>query len=244
VATLMRRYAARPSPAARDEIIERHQGLVRTLARKFARPGVAVEDLMQIAWIGLINAFDRFDPSLGVQFSTYAVVCMTGEIKRYFRDKTWALKVPRELQNLAAKLPRKRDELEIRLERPPTILELAEALGVTPETVVEAMEAYRGYQAVDLDSRREDVGGETGSTLGDRVGGCDSAIQAVTDRAPMAAALAMLDEVDELVLRRRFFDAWTQNQVAAELRISQMHVSRLERRAICRLRRVLEQTQP
>jgi RNA polymerase sigma-B factor len=238
--TLMRRYAATPSPAVREEIIERHQGLVRTLARKFVRPGVPVEDLMQVAWLGLIRAFDRFDTSLNVQFSTYAVVCMTGEIKRYFRDSTWALKVPRELQSLASRVPMKRDELEAQLQRAPRLLELAEALEVSEETIVEAMEAYRSYQPDDLDRPHVDAGGESGATLADRVGGCDPALQAVTDRAPMAAALAMLEERDELVLRRRFFEGQTQAQVADELQVSQMQVSRLERRAIGKLRQVLQ----
>ncbi len=233
---LLAEYARTRDPGLRDTLITRHQGLVKAVAGKFARPGVPMEDLVQTAWVALIGALDRFEPDHGNQFSTYAVVCMTGEIKRYFRDRTWAVKVPRELQDLSGRVERQREALHGKLGRSPTLTELAEATGETEETLVQAMELHSAYQPSDLDAPRPSPDGGSGSTLSEMIGGPDAAMERTVLYAPLIAAIATLDERDQRIIRRRFFDEWSQARVAEELGLSQMHVSRLERRAIGLLR--------
>lgn len=242
LSVLLATYAATGSREAREEIILRHEGLVRALAHKFARPGAPVEDLIQTGWIGLIGAVERFDPSHATQFPTYAVTCITGEIKRFFRDRTWAFKVPRALQELAMRLERIRDEAQLRLQRPATIADMAETAGVTEEAILEAMEVARVYLTSSLDSPQESRNVEGGecACLADSVGYRDPAIESAVEKAPMAAAMAELEERDQLVIRRRYFDEWSQERVGQELGVSQMQVSRLERRALKRLKQIVE----
>jgi RNA polymerase sigma-B factor len=194
VSLLLRRYAISRDPKLRDEIIERHAGLVRSVAQKFARPGVPVEDLMQAAWFALIGAFDRFDPTRGAQFTTYAVTCMVGEIKRHFRDRAWGLKVPRELQDIALRIPGTKDALAARLGHSPTVSELANAMHVSEELVSEAMEAHRAYQPANLDAVRSGRNGLEVQTLAESVGSCDAAVEGITERDAIASAIATLDE--------------------------------------------------
>ncbi|MFN3650171.1 MAG: SigB/SigF/SigG family RNA polymerase sigma factor [Armatimonadota bacterium] len=233
---LLRQYAAHRDPRLRDQIIERHEALVRSLAHKFARPGVPVEDLVQSAWIALIGALDRFDPSHETKFSTYAVHCMVGEIKRYFRDRTWGIKVPRYLQEIAANLNRMEDELYRKLQRAPTVAEMAEAFNITEEDLVQAMEMYRAYQTQGLEDRREMEDGNDSLALGEIVGGADPEMEGVVEYSPLHDALATLDERKQTILRRRFFEGFSQQEVADELGLSQMHISRLERAALQQLR--------
>src|SRR5919199_1271704 len=233
---LLQLYVRNRDPKLRDTIIERHEALVRSLAHKFARPGVPVEDLVQSAWIALIGALDRFDPSHETKFSTYAVHCMVGEIKRYFRDRTWAVKVPRYLQEIAANLHRMEDELFRKLQREPTVSEMAEAFNISEEDLVQAMEMYRAYQTQRLEERREMDDGNDSLALGETVGRPDPQMESVVEHAPLQAALATLDERKQKILRRRFFEGYSQQEVADELGLSQMHISRLERSALQQLR--------
>lgn len=233
---LLKRYLTRRDPRLRDTIIERHEALVRSLAHKFARPGVPVEDLVQSAWIALIGALDRFDPSHQTKFSTYAVHCMVGEIKRYFRDRTWSIKVPRYLQEIAANLHRMEDELYRKLQREPTVTEMAEAFNISEEDLVHAMEMYRAYQTQRLEERREMDDGNDSLALGETVGARDHNLESVVEQAPLHEALATLDERKQRILRRRFFEGFSQQEVADELGLSQMHISRLERSALQQLR--------
>jgi RNA polymerase sigma-B factor len=233
---LLHLYVKDRDPKLRDSIIERHEALVRSLAHKFARPGVPLEDLVQSAWIALIGALDRFDPSHETKFSTYAVHCMVGEIKRYFRDRTWSIKVPRYLQEIAANLHRMEDELYRKLQREPTVSEMATAFNISEEDLVQAMEMYRAYQTQRLEERREMEDGNDSLALGETVGRPDQAMEAVVDYAPLQAALATLDERKQKILRRRFFEGYSQQEVADELGLSQMHISRLERSALQQLR--------
>ena len=233
---LLHLYQEQREPKLRDLIIERHEALVRSLAHKFARPGVPVEDLVQSAWIALIGALDRFDPSHETKFSTYAVHCMVGEIKRYFRDRTWAIKVPRYLQEIAANLHRMEDELYRRLQREPSITEMAEAFNISEEDLVHAMEMYRAYQTQRREERREMEDGNDSLALGETVGGPDLNMVSVVDQAPLHQAMAVLDERKQKILRRRFFEGYSQQEVADELGLSQMHISRLERSALQQLR--------
>lgn len=239
---LLARYAQNKDARLRDQIIERHDTLVRSLAHKFARPGVPAEDLMQSAWIALINALDRFDPTHQTRFSTYAVHCMVGEIKRYFRDRTWAIKGPRHLQEIAANLGRTEDELYRKYQREPTMAEMAEAFKITEETLAQAMEMHRGYQPQGLDDQHEMPDGGDSMTLGEMLGRPDTAMEAIVDAAPLAAALSELDPRKQEILRRRYFDGCSQQEVADELGYSQMHISRLERAALKELRGALAET--
>lgn len=241
---LLHRYVRTRSPELRKAIIERHEALVRSLAHKFARPGVPVEDLVQSAWIALIGALDRFDPSHETKFSTYAVHCMVGEIKRYFRDRTWSIKVPRYLQEIAANLHRMEDDLYRRLQREPTIAEMAEAFKISEEDLVQAMEMYRVYQTQRLEERREMEDGNDSLALGETVGRRDPEIESVVEHAPLQTAIASLDERKQKILRRRFFEGYSQQEVADELGLSQMHISRLERSALQQLRSSMAASQP
>ena len=233
---LIAEYARTKSDKVRTEIIERHSGLVRSLASKFARPGVPMEDLAQSAWIALIRALDRFDPSYDTKFTTYAVTCMVGEIKRYFRDRTWSVKAPRYLQEIASSLHRVQDELYQKLQREPTMGEMATAFGVTEEDVMHAMELYRCYQMDNLEGPREAMEGSESRSLEEGVGESDSEISTMVDFAPLSQAIDSLEERQQQIIRRRYYDGFTQQEVAKELGLSQMHVSRLERAALADLR--------
>ncbi len=242
--SLIEQYARTRDVKLRTTIIERHEALVRSLAHKFARPGVPVEDLVQSAWIALIGALDRFDPSHETKFSTYAVHCMVGEIKRYFRDRTWSIKVPRYLQEIAANLNRMEDELYRKLQREPTVTEMAEAFKISEEDLVQAMEMYRAYQTQGLEERREMEDGNDSLALGEIVGRLDMDMESVVEYAPLHGAMATLDERKQCILRRRFFEGFSQQEVADELGLSQMHISRLERSALQQLREKIAQLQP
>lgn len=237
---LLREFVRRPDPSLRDAIIERHRGLVHSLARKFARPGVSVEDLVQTGWVALIGALDRFDPEHNTRFSTYAVHCIVGEIKRYFRDRTWAMRVPRHLQEIAANLHRVEDRLYQRLQRAPTVPEMAEEFCISEEELLQAMELYRAYQVEHLEGSRSSRSGEDLPTLAESIGHRDLELDAVVEQAPVRAALAGLDDRKRRILERRYWDGWTQQEVAVELGVSQMHVSRLERAALVEMQRALQ----
>jgi RNA polymerase sigma-B factor len=237
--TLIAELGRTGDPALRDAIIERHQHLVRSLAQKFSRPGVPAEDLIQTAWLALIRALDRFDPAHQTQFSTYAIHCMVGEIKRYFRDRTWSMKVPRVLQEISSNLPRTQDQLVRKLGRQPSMAEMADSFGVSEETLAEAMELQHVYQMSALEERVDTESGE-GRAVSDVVGEEDGRLRDMVEHAPLYAALQALEPRDQLVIRRRFYDGFSQAEVAAELGLSQMHISRLERGALKRLREVMQ----
>ncbi|MFN3648518.1 MAG: SigB/SigF/SigG family RNA polymerase sigma factor [Armatimonadota bacterium] len=225
-------------PHLRDQVIERHDGLVRAIASKFARPGASAEDLAQAGWIALIRALDRFDPERQTKFSTYATHCVVGEIKRYFRDRTWGMRVPRSLQEVAANLNRMHDDLIVTLGREPTMAEMAEGFGITEEFLAEAMEVGRNYLMRGLHERYGEDGDE-GMAVADRVGHEDHDMEAVIEFAPLQEALEQLEPRDRYIIERRFYGGCSQQQVAEELELSQMHISRLERRALRRMRDAL-----
>lgn len=229
-------YASSRDPRLRDQIIERHEGLIRSLARKFVRPGVPLEDLVQCGWVAVVNAFDRFDPSHGTKFSTYAVHCVVGEIRRYFRDKTWSVKVPRQLQEISTSLNSTRERLFRQLQREPTVAEMAEAFHVTEELLLQAMDLGHAYQPVGLDERRESGNGTESMTVSETHGGPDAALEGVVEHAPLQAAIRSLDERKQKIVRMRFFEGCSQQEIADELGLSQMHISRLERTALKEMR--------
>ena len=232
---LLTRVRNDKDPAAREELITRYLPLVRSLARRFASRGQPVEDLIQVGSIGLIKAIDRFDLDRGVELSTYATPTIMGEIKRYFRDKGWAVKVPRALQDLNVRLNRIVEQLTVDLQRSPTIAELAEAAQVSEEEVVEALESGRAYSSVSIFSGGANEEEESLELL-DCLGQEEQAYEIVEQRRFLAPALERLDPRERLILHLRFFEGMTQTQVAARIGISQMHVSRLIRKSIDNLR--------
>jgi RNA polymerase sigma-B factor len=235
---LLRLYHERGDLEARERLIEQYLPLVRSLARRYANRGEQLEDLVQVGAIGLIKAIDRFDTDRGVELTTYAVPTIVGEIRRHFRDKAWAVHVPRRLKELNVRLSRILDELTTELGRSPTIAELATAAGVEEEDVIDALESSQAYTARPLSTP---VDGEGDGDLLDTLGGEERGYEDVDDGSLVEAGLAALDERERRIVELRFFDGLTQSQIAAEIGISQMHVSRLLRRALETMRGTLEE---
>lgn len=228
------RYRLEGDELARDELITMYLNLVKYLASRFRNRGEPIDDLVQVGTIGLIKAIDRFDIERQVEFTTYATPTIVGELKRYFRDKGWAIKVPRRLQELSFKVNKTIDALTQRLQRSPTIEEIADELEVTPEEVLEAMETSEAYNFVSLESDRGD-GSDSFSIL-EYIGKDDQLMAIVDDRATLSAALKHLTAQEQRVLYLRFFEGLTQTEIARQLDISQMQVSRLLRKTLRVLR--------
>jgi RNA polymerase sigma-B factor len=228
---LLRRYHEQGDRAARQQLIERYMSLVRSLARRYASRGEQLDDLIQIGAIGLIKAIDRFDINRGVELTTYATPNIIGEIKRHFRDHGWAVRVPRGMQELSIQLMRVVENLTGSLGRSPTISELAEATGASEEEVLEALESSRAYSPLSL---------SVGSSGGDddeldpleSIGADDHEYEISEDRAVLEPGMRVLDAREREILRLRFYEGLTQSQIAQQIGISQMHVSRLIRRAL------------
>jgi RNA polymerase sigma-B factor len=220
--------------ALRSRLVEAHLGLAEYLARRFDRRGEPHDDLLQVASLALIKAVDRFDPDRGLEFSTFAVPTIVGEIKRYFRDKSWAVRVPRRLQEMHLRLGNAVAHLTGELGRSPTIPEIADALQVTTEEVLEAMEAGRSYRSASLDSpaRGDDESAPMSATLGV----VDADLAHVDERSQLDSLLSGLPERERTILTLRFVEGLTQSQIAEKLGISQMHVSRLLTRTLDHLR--------
>jgi RNA polymerase sigma-B factor len=217
--------------ALRAALIERHLPLVTFMARKFADRGEPLDDLIQVGTIGLIKAIDRFEISKGFEFSTFATPTIVGEIKRHFRDKTWAVRVPRRLQELGASVTKATTELTQRLDRSPTPKEIAKHLGITVDDVAEALESNEAYSTVSLD-----VTSETSTSIGETFGALDEALEGVEYRESLKPLLSQLDDREKRILQMRFFDNLSQSQIATELGISQMHVSRILNKVLTHLR--------
>jgi RNA polymerase sigma-B factor len=215
----------------RAALIERHLPLVTFMARKFADRGEPLDDLIQVGTIGLIKAIDRFEISKGFEFSTFATPTIVGEIKRHFRDKTWAVRVPRRLQELGASVNRATTELTHKLDRSPTPKEIAKHLGITVDEVAEALESNAAYSTVSLD-----VTSDTSTSIGETFGSLDEALEGVEYRESLKPLLAQLDDREKRILQMRFFDNLSQSQIATELGISQMHVSRILNKVLSHLR--------
>ena len=218
----------------RDELVEMHLPLVEYLARRFRNRGEPLDDLVQVATIGLIKAVDRFDLDRGVEFSTYATPTIVGEIKRHFRDKGWAIRVPRRLQELKLSLGKATSELSQRNGRSPTVGELASHLRMSEEDVLEGLESANAYSAVSLDA--PDTGDDENHAVADTLGITDESLEGVEYRESLKPLLGQLPAREKRILLLRFFGNMTQSQIAAELGISQMHVSRLLARTLTQLR--------
>ncbi|MDQ6649390.1 MAG: RNA polymerase sigma factor SigF [Actinomycetota bacterium] len=218
----------------RDELVEMHLPLVEYLARRFRNRGEPLDDLVQVATIGLIKSVDRFDLERGVEFSTYATPTVVGEIKRHFRDKGWAIRVPRRLQELKLALTKATSELSQRNGRSPTVSELAGHLGMSEEEVLEGLESANAYSAVSLDA--PDGGDDDSPAVADSLGVMDDSLEGVEYRESLKPLLERLPAREKKILMLRFFGNMTQSQIAGELGISQMHVSRLLARTLAQLR--------
>jgi RNA polymerase sigma-B factor len=232
---LLKRYHEQGDVSAREKLIEHYMPLVRSLARRYSYRGEQLEDLVQIGAIGLIKAIDRFDVSRGVELTTYATPNIIGEIKRHFRDKGWSVRVPRGLQELNVQLSKLVEQLTVQVGRSPTIPELAEAAGVEEEEVLEALESGRAYSSVSLSTAG---GGDDDDELDplESLGEEEHEYQVSEDRVVLEPGFKVLDERERLILHLRFFKGLTQSQIAQQIGISQMHVSRLIRRSLEKIR--------
>jgi RNA polymerase sigma-B factor len=234
---LFARQRREPDPALREALVERFLPLARQLAMRYEGPSHSYEDVFQVACLALVKAVDRFEPDRGVAFSSYAVPTVLGEIKRWFRDQTWAVHVARELQERALRVSGAVDDLAARLGRAPTIAEVAAATGASTEDVLEALEAAGAHRAASLDApvRADD---DAEMALGDTLGALDDAIAAAEQRADLSALVGRLGARERAALQLRFEEDLTQAEIAALLGVSQMQVSRVLRRALERLRRL------
>ncbi|MGN6173452.1 MAG: RNA polymerase sigma factor SigF [Streptosporangiaceae bacterium] len=218
----------------RGELVELHLPLVEYLARRFRNRGEWLDDLTQVATIGLIKSIDRFDLERGVEFSTYATPTIVGEIKRHFRDKGWAVRVPRRLQELKLALTKAIGDLAQREGRAPTVAEIAAHLQMSEEEVLEGLESANAYSTVSLDA--PDSGDDDAPAVAESLGMLDDALEGVEYRESLKPLLEQLPPREKRILLLRFFGNMTQSQIASELGISQMHVSRLLARTLTQLR--------
>ena len=224
---------------ARDSLVHLHLPLVEHCARRFRNRGEPFEDLVQVGTIGLIKSVDRFDSDRGVEFSTYATPTIIGEIKRYFRDKGWAIRVPRRLQELRMQIGTSTAELTQSLGRSPTPRELAERIGCTVEEIIEGIESSNAYSTLSLDASDDHDDGA--ATMLDALGVDDEGIAHVEVRESLKPLLDQLEPREKKILLLRFFKNMTQSQIADEIGVSQMHVSRLLNRTLEQLRASLEE---
>jgi RNA polymerase sigma-B factor len=230
---LLRRYHEQGDRSAREELVQRHLPLVRALARRYAGRGESLDDIEQVGAIGLIKAIDRFDSTRDVALTTYATPNVVGEIKRHFRDKGWAIRIPRGLQELNAKMSSTIERLTLELGRSPSIAEIAKRLESTPEQVLEAMEAGSAYAPVSLSAG---TGEEGELDPMETIGTEDDNFERTEERASLEPALEMLPHREREILRMRFEEGLTQTQIADKIGVSQMHVSRLIRKSLARMR--------
>ena len=221
---------------ARNTLIEMNMSMVRYVARRYRNRGDDMEDIIQVGTIGLIKAIDRFDLSREVEFSTFAVPYILGEIKRFFRDTGWAVHVPRRLQELRSDLAKAKEELHVQLDRDPTVQELAAHLDLSEDEVIEGIVAANGYCAGSLDTPTDPDPSHQRRALADVLGEEDPAMGTVEDLHALAPLLQELDKRERQLIELRFGQEMTQSQIGAELGVSQMHVSRLLTRTLTKLR--------
>jgi RNA polymerase sigma-B factor len=231
---LFARFQRNGDRAAHEALVERFLPLARQLARRYERGNEPLDDLIQVASLGLLKAIDRFDPARSTAFSSFAVPTILGELKRHFRDKGWSLRVPRDLQELAVRVERVVDDLASELGRAPTPDEIAQHIGVRTEQVLEAREAAGAYRAVSLDRPRDDA--EAGDDLVDFIGVEDPGYHLADASVTVDSLMSVLNEREREILRLRFAEDLTQSEIGARLGLSQMHISRLIRHAVDQLR--------
>ncbi len=242
---LHRRYRESKDPAERDRIREQlvaaYHDFVYFLARKFQNRGEPLDDIVQVGYLGLIKAIERFDPELGYEFTTFAMLTVAGEIKRHFRDKGTAIRFPRRLQELHQSAVRVNEQMKNELGREPTVAELAERLGVAPEDVTEAMEMGPAQTPMSLDQTLGSSDGETGRAVSESIGSEDQELDRVEMRDLLNRAMVHLTPRERAIMAMRFYEEMSQSEIARRLGISQMHVSRLQRAALEQLRKYVPQ---
>jgi RNA polymerase sigma-B factor len=220
-------YRADPTQERRNALVAEHLGLARSLARRFAGRGEPLDDLEQVAFEGLVKAVERFDPERGTSFASFAVPTIVGEIKRHFRDHTWATKVPRAAKEMATRLSAVTETLNSQLRRAPTVAELADAMGVSEDVVIEALDARTAYRPGSISAPTDRDGSRT---MGDTLASDERGFAKVDARLTVEGLLANLPDRERRILELRFYEELSQDQIAARIGISQMHVSRLLRR--------------
>lgn len=228
---LFRRFKEEGDMDAREKLVMSHLNLVRFIANKFKNRGEPIDDLIQVGYLGLLKAIDRFDPSRGLEFTTFATPTIMGEIKRHFRDKGWSVRVPRRLQELSAKVNQATDTLTSQLQRSPTIAEIADYLDATVDEVLEAMESSSAYSSVSLEAPSGADDDDIPSVI-DRYATEDSDLAFTDDRIIIEEALASFSPRERDVIEMRFLKGMTQIEIAEKLGISQVQVSRLLRRTL------------
>jgi RNA polymerase sigma-B factor len=234
---LLERYHREGDTAAREALVERFLPLARQLARRYQRGGEPLDDLNQVASLGLLKAIDRFEPDRPTAFSSFAVPTILGELKRHFRDRGWSVRVPRDLQEMSVRVEKVSETMSRQLGRAPTPAEIAAEIGITTERVLEAREAAGAYRAVSLDRPRED---EEGEGMAETFGIEDPGFGLAEDAATVESLMSVLSDREREVLRLRFVEDLTQSEIGARVGVSQMHVSRLIRQAVARLRAAAE----
>ena len=238
---LHRRYRDSKDPAERDrlreQLVDAYHDFVYFLARKFQNRGEPLDDIVQVGYLGLIKAIERFDPDLGFEFTTFATLTVAGEIKRHFRDKGTAIRFPRRLQELHTSVVRVNEEMKNQLGREPTVSELAERLGVPPEDVTEAMEMGPAYVPLSLDQPIGSADGQESRVVAEQIGTVDPELDRVEMRDLLNRAMVHLTPRERSIMAMRFYEQMSQSEIARRLGISQMHVSRLQRAALEQLRK-------
>jgi RNA polymerase sigma-B factor len=234
---LLRAYRERGDLGARDRLVGHYLPLVRALARRYGHRGEQLDDLVQVGAIGLLNAIDRFDPDRGVNFDAFAVPTVVGEMRRHFRDGTWPVRVPRRLQELRRELHRPGEELASKLSRAPTAAELAREVGAPEDDVLRAFETEKVRTPVSLSSPTP---GEEGQLLAFELSAAEDSVERCEERVLVAAGLRALDGRTRRIVHLRFFEGLSQAQIAREVHLSQIHVSRLLRQALTTLRKHIE----
>lgn len=243
VRRLLREYRATRDQRVRERLVDLNADLVHYIARRFVNRGEPLEDIEQVGFLGLIQAIERFDPSLENEFSTFATPTISGEIRRHFRDRSWAVRVPRRLQENYVRVVRAREQLQQELGREPSVTEIAAGIGLDTDEVLAALEVSPAQHTLSLDSTVSGSADE-GLELGERIGGEDENIDRVEMRQVIEQAMAHLTPRERQIMVLRFIDQLPQTEVARRLGISQMHVSRLQRAAIDHIRREFPEPPP
>ncbi len=237
---LFREYSSDRQLMIRNELINRHLYIAEILSKKFVNKGIEYEDIYQVASLGLIYAIERFDIDKGFEFSSFATPTIIGEIKKYFRDKGWSIRVPRRMQELSKKINGAKTTLQQKLQRTPQIKDIAEFLECTEEEVIEAMEASQVYTPKSLDVTYDNDGEDKDVQLMDLIGENDKRFDLIENKDFLQKAMEKLNEIEKKVMKDRFFNEKTQMQVADELQVSQMTVSRMEKKIIEKFRKELD----
>lgn len=237
---LFRKYRETKDIDIRNRLIENYMYIVDILSRKFINKGIEYEDIYQVGSLGLIYAIDRFDIEKGYEFSSFATPTIVGEIKKYFRDKGWAVRVPRRIQELSKKVNKARMELQQKNQKPPKVIDIAVYLGCSEEEVLEAMEASQGYNTKSLDVTYDNDGDDKQVKLIDLMGDEDKNFSKIDNEDFLNKFMKNLDEVQIKIMKDRFFDNKTQSELAKELNVSQMTISRIEKKIVMKLRQEYE----